>query len=230
LDYAPKLGDPGMEGAAKYDTEEEGMNTMLELEKPYCGHDGVINPYPMAFYPTFHRYRLGIPTAWKKPRTIFVCSMADLFGEWVPEEWIKEVFDACLAAPQHRYIFLTKNGKRYTEFARKGLLPDGENFWYGCSTPIVKSMYWWSSGHHTFISIEPILEPFVIERYGDIEQCPQWIIVGAETGNRKEKVKPEKDWIYGIIEAGEEYGVPVFMKESLREIMGDDFIQEFPWD
>ena len=46
-------------------------------------------PYPYDFEPTFHRYKLEEPKRWKKPRTIFVCSMADLFGEWVPEMWIK---------------------------------------------------------------------------------------------------------------------------------------------
>ena len=69
-------------------------------------------PYPFGFSPTFHRNILSDPKHWKKPRTIFVCSMADLFGEWVPDEWIRAVFEACEAAPQHRYIFLTKNPAR----------------------------------------------------------------------------------------------------------------------
>lgn len=33
-----------------------------------------------------------------------------------------------------------------------------------------------------------------------------------------------------IAAACREAGVPLFMKESLRHIMGDDFRQEFPWD
>jgi protein gp37 len=43
--------------------------------------------------------------------------MADLFGEWVPDEWIKEVFRACEEAPQHRYLFLTKNPERLNQIA-----------------------------------------------------------------------------------------------------------------
>ena len=113
LPYAPKLGDPGMEGAKKYDSVE-GMDTMLELTKPY-EKNGRKQPYPMAFLPTFHRYRLDEPKRWTKPRTIFVCSMADLFGDWAPGKWIRDVFDACAEAPQHRYLFLTKNPKRYIE-------------------------------------------------------------------------------------------------------------------
>ena len=47
----------------------------------------VKSPYPGKFTPTLHRYRLDEPVRWKKPRNIFVCSMADLFGDWVPDEW-----------------------------------------------------------------------------------------------------------------------------------------------
>ena len=80
-------------------------------------------PYPYGFAPTFHRYRLGDPASKTKGKTIFVCSMADLFGSWVPTKWIVDVLDACLAAPQHRYLFLTKNPKRYLELDEMALLP-----------------------------------------------------------------------------------------------------------
>ena len=52
-------------------------------------------PYPWFFLPTLHRYRLDQPSKWSEPRTIFVCSMADLFGKWVPDEWIEAVINAC---------------------------------------------------------------------------------------------------------------------------------------
>ena len=54
-------------------------------------------------------------------------------------------------------------------------------------------------------------------------------IIGAETGNRRNKVVPKRDWIMPFVEMCDEQGTPVFMKESLREIMGADFRQEFPW-
>ena len=57
-----------------------------------------------------------------------------------------------------------------------------------------------------------------------------WVIVGAETGNRKNKVIPKKEWIMEILDECRERGKPIFMKESLREIMGTDFVQEFPWE
>ena len=197
---------------------------------PPSGYRGKVKPYPYYFSPTFHRYRLGEPQSWKKPRNIFVCSMADLFGDWVPDEWIEQVFEACEAAPQHKYLFLTKNGKRYLELARKGIMPDADNFWYGCSVTRPDAPFFFSNKCKTFASIEPILEPFDwvpgLKHIG----LPDWIIVGAETGNRKNKVRPEKDWLGGIVNGCAENNIPLFMKESLRELMGADFRQEFPWE
>ena len=69
--------------------------------------DGDIIPYPYGFDPTFHRYKLEAPKKVKKPSTVFVGSMCDLFGSWIPDSWIQEVFAACVAAPQHKYIFLS---------------------------------------------------------------------------------------------------------------------------
>ena len=66
-------------------------------------------PYPYGFEPTLHRYRLNQPERVEEPQTVFVCSMADLFGKWVPTSWIAQVIDACLRAPQHRYLFLTQS-------------------------------------------------------------------------------------------------------------------------
>lgn len=74
-----------------------------ELQGPLLlkRNDGkVVNaPYPFGFTPTFHRYRLDEPSKKTKGQTIFVCSMADLFGRWVPTRWIVEVLDACRKAP-----------------------------------------------------------------------------------------------------------------------------------
>ena len=188
---------------------------------------GRILPYPYHFEPTFHRYKLEEPKHLKKPRTIFVCSMADLFGEWVPEEWILEAFDACRAAPQHRYLFLTKNPRRYIELAEKGMLPKEENFWYGSTATIPEMPFFYCKGVNVFLSVEPILAPF--GNLGNQDSFVNWIIVGAETGNRKNKVVPQKAWIDELSEQCRRTGTPIFMKESLRGIMGEDFRQEYPW-
>ena len=244
LPYAPRLGDPGMEGAYKYDTDEAGMDTMLELEKPYV-RGGRKQPFPMGFYPTLHRYRLDEPQKWKKPRTIFVCSMADLFGEWVPDEWINAVFDACRAAPQHNYLFLTKNYMRACHFRYE------KNWWIGRTITHDEGMHGqddpnlylcygrpktaenkapWAEHQNKFISLEPLQSaipdlPYYAHDYGY-----KWVIVGAETGNRFGKIVPEKPWINYIVASCDARGVPVFMKDSLIPIVGEENMRrEFPW-
>ena len=182
--------------------------------------------YPFGFAPTFHRYRMDFPIRLQRPRTIFVCSMADLFGDWVPDEWIEEVFKSCAFAMQHRYLFLTKNPKRYIELDKKNILPRLDNFWYGTSAPTHDTEYFFSDYHHTFVSIEPILGDFPAEK----DQSFGWAIIGAETGNRKARVVPDRSWVDHVVESCRRCGIPVFMKESLHGIMGDDFVQEYPWE
>lgn len=225
------------------------------LDKPVrsVGFDGEkIQPYPFDFTPTFHRYKLDTPHHWKNPRTIFVCSMADLFGEWVPDEWIRAVFEACEAAPQHRYIFLTKNPARLCkmasacqleqwnkkhdrphpqtkEFAGTMPLPMHDNWWFGSTLDNANATrfdgrFRWN----TFTNIEPLMEYMNVglgSFGGD-----KWVIIGAETGNRKVKVIPKREWVENILNAARITRMKVFMKESLRDLMGDDFIQEFPWE
>lgn len=198
-------------------------------------------PYPFCFDPTFHKYRLNEPKGWKKPRNIFVCSMADLFGEWVPMEWIREVFNACREAEQHRYIFLTKNPSRLRGLEADGELPDLPNFWYGSTVetyPDGPAENCWNAlfipsddyglvRAHTFVSIEPILGDFSSQ---GITNNVDWVIVGAETGLRAGKVTPERRWIENLVTLCEIAETPLFMKDSLRELMGDGFKQEFPWE
>ncbi len=86
--------------------------------------------YPFGFTPTLHEYRLDDPQKKGFGKTVFVCSMADMFGPWVPDEWIKRVFQSCLDAPGHRYLFLTKYPIRYIELAEAGILPERDDFWY----------------------------------------------------------------------------------------------------
>ena len=206
---------------------------------PPSGYRGKVKPYPYSFSPTFHRYKLDEPQHWKKPRTIFVCSMADLFGDWVPDDWIKQVFDACDKAPQHRYLFLTKNPKRYYDLYENGIMPKGVKAWnkyFGCTITKPTDEYFFNNlygngiDHPGFISIEPIVEDFDAVELDKDELGVKWIIVGAETGNRKEKVIPKREWIEHIAETCKRSNIPLFMKDSLRGLMGADFRQEFPWE
>ena len=168
-------------------------------------------PFPFYFEPTLHRYRLGEPAKANLPRNIFVCSMADLFGRWVPTDWIAEVLDACLAAPQHNYLFLTKNPARYMELDHLALLPRKGNFWYGSTVTTDSDAFFWSEEHNTFLSVEPMHGP--MNATGRI--AANWIIVGAETGRREGKVTPCREWVLDLAEECEHAGVPIFMKQNL---------------
>lgn len=241
LDLPPDTSWRGSVGERKlmgdYARHSDGQCHVLdepEIEcaviNPPSGYRGNVKPYPYYFAPTFHRYKLDEPQCWKKPRTIFVCSMADLFGDWVPDAWIQEVFQACDAAPQHRYLFLTKNPKRYRELQLKGTLP--KQHWYGTSVTRKDDRDYFAPGYNTFVSIEPILESLSDKNHTAYRQMVQpWVILGAETGNRKNKVVPKKEWITELVDYYSQFGyTKFFMKESLCELMGADFRQEFPWE
>ena len=197
-----------------------------ELEEPaVVTETGKKSPYPFNFEPTFHKYRLNEYQT-KKGRNIFVCSMADLFGDWVPDKWIQEVFAACHNAPQHNYLFLTKNPKRYLQTD----LPLDDNLWYGtsiCRKDDIAKCRYLPFGRKKFVSIEPILEDLELTDSSVINYV-DWVIIGAETGRRKNKVIPERKWIEDIVNECKENGTAVFMKSSLADIWGEPLIQEFP--
>lgn len=210
-------------------------------------------PYPWGFQPTLHGDKLNIPSSWTKPRTIFVCSMADLFGEWVPDSWIEEIFEACEKAPQHKYLFLTKNPARYCYLHRKGILPDENNYWFGATfdhsnwngknidgrppTFTLREEMIHDAGdfyfprypeNRRFVSFEPLLYD-IGARIGSTRA--NWHIIGAETGNRKGKVETKREWVEHIVEYSNRNNIPVFMKDSLIPIVGEENMRrEFPWD
>ncbi len=203
-----------------------GSYSIQVLDKPYI-FGGRIDPYPFGFTPTFHKYRLGEPAKLKKPSRIFVVSMGDLFGDWVPDEWIKQVFDACEAAPQHQYLFLTKNpvGLKYPFFT---YFTHNQNWWIGtsvCNQIDTKRanelLNETSLRAHCFLSIEPLLS--------EIRELPldsggiQWVICGQQTGPGALPPKPE--WVESIINQCRAAGVPIFIKKPLWQ---DFKIQELP--
>lgn len=205
------------------------------LDKPLYKRDNKNKirqaPYPFGFAPTMHRYRMDEPSRVKKPQNIFVGSMCDLFGEWVPDEWIEAVFEACERAPWHKYLFLTKNPQRYNDLLGCGMLPTDDNYWYGGTRTGVDSdrEHEASMSGHTFLSIEPIHGPLDDATAGALELW-DWIIIGAETGNRKGKVIPKREWIAEIVDYCAMADVPLFMKGSLADIWGEPLIQQYPWE
>lgn len=200
-------------------------------------------PYPFAFTPTFHRYRLEEPLKKRKGQNIFVGSMADLFGRWVPTKWIVEVLDTCRRAPQHNYLFLTKFPERYVELDHLALLPHEENFWYGATITNAKQMKRAADSIgqlrqevRSFFSMEPLMEDVARSEVWEMSYngaYANWIIIGAMTGPGSESQQPCREWVERIVDDAKNelspfYPIPVFMKGNLRKVWGRDLIQEFP--
>ena len=200
-------------------------------------------PYPFAFTPTFHRYRLEEPLKKRKGQNIFVGSMADLFGRWVPTKWIVEVLDICREAPQHNYLFLTKFPERYVELDHLALLPHEENFWYGATITNAEQMKRAADSIgqlpqevRSFFSMEPLMENVAESEWWKLAfngAYANWIIIGAMTGPGSESQQPCREWVERIVddvknELSPFYPIPVFMKGNLRKVWGRDLIQEFP--
>lgn len=183
---------------------------------PYCYARKISNRFYGNFEPTFHPERLKEPYNLKKPSKIFVVSMGDLFGDWVPITWIKEVIKVAEQNPQHTFQFLTKNPFRYTNFN----FP--KNCWLGTTVntkddekriPELNSM---SGINKTFISFEPLL--------GEINYPPicSWIIIGAQTNP---EIQPKKEWVQKLIDEAWKRNIPVFLKDNLN---WEEKIKQFP--
>lgn len=184
-------------------------------------------PYPMGFAPTFSLHLMDFPQKHSVPARVFVCNMGDLFGKWVPDEWIEDVFDACKAAPLHTYLFLTKNPQRYCELANAGKLPREDNFWYGTTVTHKDDPFFGEAiRYNTFLSIEPLMEDLEagVGSFGGV----RWVIVGAMTGTGSKAHQPKRKWVENIVETARLTGAAVFMKDSLADIWGGDLLREYP--
>ncbi|MFZ3132683.1 MAG: phage Gp37/Gp68 family protein [Desulfosporosinus sp.] len=187
--------------------------------------------FPNGFEPMFHGDRLIEPRKQSKPSRIFVSDMGDLFGDWVPAEWINEVLDTVRMSLRHIYLFLTKNPKRYKEFEWP------KNAWLGVSVenqaavderiPLLLQ----TPAVVRFISAEPLLgslnltriEPnknafidslggFVYWLGGGSELAKlDWVIVGGESGPGARPVHP--DWVRSLRDQCQAAGVPFFFKQ-----------------
>lgn len=183
--------------------------------------------FPFGFRPTIHRYRLDEPQHIRKPSKIFVSSMADLFGDWVPDEWIRDVFAACERAPWHTYLFLTKNPARYEQLYDDRIFPYKENYWFGSTLtkPSDEYQYFDCTPYKDFVSIEPMLAPFGPLVGGHF---PKWVIIGAMTGPGAKWHQPKRQWVADIVDQCHAARVPIFMKGSLARVWGEPLIQEWP--
>lgn len=166
--------------------------------------------YKNGFKLTLQPQMLELPLKWKKPQTIFVNSMSDLFHKDVPLEYIQQVFDVMNRAYWHRFQVLTKRADRLAELSDE--LNWSDNIWMGVSVESQRYVHriddLRSSGAKVkFISLEPLLGPL---RNMNLENI-DWAIVGGESGHGFRPIKEE--WVISIREQCRELGVPFFFKQ-----------------
>lgn len=162
----------------------------------------------------------------KTSRAVFIDSMSDI-GHWRPE-WMVQILQAMANNPQHDYIALTKTSLAELNEKIGAALEkvDGDFDLYigkSVATQAQADAFNAENEFIDFLSIEPLLEPIDLK---DAVQLVQAIIIGAETGNRKGKVTPDAAWVRDLVKQADAAEIRVFMKESLRSIMGDDFRQD----
>ena len=167
----------------------------------------------------------------KKPKSVFIDSMSDI-GTW-EQEWLNAVLKAINDNPQHRYVALTKCFHLLNDKLNRSDSGVVTNLWCGMSVTTqananaIMLIHRFHGIMPDFYSIEPILEPIEIPN----DAIPKTLIIGAETGNRKGKIIPQREWIDSLVKQADAHNCIVFMKESLRKIMGDDFRQDrLPWE
>lgn len=164
------------------------------------------------------------PIKLEKPARIFMDSMSDLMGAWVPDEQIERVLDVARQAHWHQFQLLTKNAPRLLKFN----IPS--NVWVGVSAPpsimfgkplsaeqqarlVIRqadvlskknNLRWWSIEPLSF-DIAPLLQdaPF------------DWLVIGAASnGNRM--YQPKKEWVEHVLELADKRNAPVFFKGNLQ--------------
>lgn len=166
--------------------------------------------YANGFQLTPQPHMLELPLKWKKPQTIFVNSMSDLFHEDVPIEYIQKVFGVMNQANWHRFQILTKRAERLD--ALSPLLNWTSNIWMGVS---VESDEYRERIDHLrrtgasikFLSLEPLLGPLSRLDLTDID----WVIVGGESGPRSRPMHTE--WVIDLRDQCRQAGVPFFFKQ-----------------
>jgi len=190
----------------------------------YCYARDIANRfYPQKFEPTFHPNRLRAPLgrtpaedASGPPRNIFTCSMADLFGKWVPQEWIDSVFGVITEASAWNFLCLTKFPQRLAE------LDWPKNAWVGATVDAqnrvevtlkaferVKAQ----SPAITWLSLEPLLEPL---SFPSLEVFDWVVIGGASKSSQTPEFTPPRAWVEPLIEMADRAGCKVFLKTNLK--------------
>lgn len=170
------------------------------------GHERYANGFSLAL----HEELLDLPLRWKKPQTIFVCSMSDLFHDDVPSEFIDKVFKVMRQASWHQFQVLTKRSRRLLDWNRSIDWPN--NVWAGVSVERADYTFRIDQLRQTgarirFLSLEPLLGPLPNLDLRGID----WVIVGGESGPGARPMKEE--WVIDIRDQCRASKVAFFFKQ-----------------
>lgn len=170
------------------------------------GQPNYINGFDL----TLHEEALELPLRWKKPQTIFVNSMSDMFHVKVPRQFILRAFDVMQRAYWHRFQVLTKRAERLAILSEQ--LPWADNIWMGVSVESEQQVHRIESLRETqaavkFLSLEPLLGPLDHLRLDGID----WVIVGGESGPGARPMNAE--WVISIRDQCVSADVPFFFKQ-----------------
>jgi protein gp37 len=169
-----------------------------------------VKKYANGFCPALHEDTLDEPLKWKQPHSIFICSMADLFHDSVPFEFIDRVLDTIRKTPQHRYQILTKRATRMAEYFNNKIIP--ENIWLGVTVESGTTKERINSlrgldATIRFLSCEPL-----VEDVGKLDLSGiHWLIVGGESGVRARPMKAE--WVRSLQQQAEDQNTAFFFKQ-----------------
>ena len=127
---------------------------------------------------------------------------------------------------EHQFLFLTKAPGTYNRFDL--LAP--RNLWLGATFTTANDLLparlaqFPIAGHRCFASIEPMHGPLALELPGDLH----WVIVGAETGNRRGRIEPTEEWIDDLVEVCSDNQIPLFMKDNLQPYWRGPILRQQP--
>ncbi len=166
--------------------------------------------YATGFEVAMHEHAVELPLSWKKPRTIFVNSMSDLFHQAIPVEFILRVFDVMRRADWHQYQILTKRSERLRDLDT--VLSWQPHIWMGVSVENEDYVFRidhlrQTHAHTKFLSLEPLLGPLSHLDLNGID----WVIVGGESGPGARPMKPA--WVTEIRDQCQACRVPFFFKQ-----------------
>lgn len=180
--------------------------------KQICGRDDFVPVWVEA------NYQKPIP---KDVTHVFVNSMSDI-AFWTPK-WLESVVRKMQKYPDVKFLFLTKDVKTSVDLSHS-IDVMCQNSFLGVSVTNNAQLEAAQSTNCAacFISLEPIQEKIDVERLRYFD----WVIAGAETGNRKGKIVPQKEWVEEIREYCQLKKIPLYEKDSLKSIVDRPLIQE----